>query len=893
MSGAVIEPPYTIASLPKPLDRILGRVQTAPVYGIRGSRKRKRHEIAVGIDGEGVNVYNVQSQRLVASYAVSPQTYICCAPCSVYIRATTVSTPAQRKTYIVTKDSADDRKLKLICFAESVGRNKDANSEFAAPKRTECTLDVGDIVSLDAVPLPQHDHLFVVATYTTGNISTISSDLSTVEKQDPRDDDSSNDTVVEYSTFVDPESARRGILKSREDVTAALDQNAPGSPVLRCNMIRTGTERRLQLYSIKPPTQHTIQTLRSGMQLLMSYELPTHRKHRMSDAQYELHAANGTLYQLLDSRLSIYDLSGTTPKLSTELGAKLEPISSFARVSATSVLTASRNQVTLYETKYGSAQGSVNLSTDTGIGQSKKRQREEVEDQGGSFNLLSCFPESGLSVALYGNDLVALQLSEAIHGKKRAKSHGTVLADVIGKGSTGKMSEKKKRKWEEWTTKVDALVESDDITGLEKLVANDPKLGEQRAIESAHDPEQTSELPNGDRVAYEDLWPLPETFDPSNVDQHKVLYILGKVFAHADSGDGSLDVLIPSIKLLEWLALVGTLNVDSLRKAYPEGTDVRSGDVMAAVRRIDDDLQLTHDLLSLPVYWEAEEVIQALRMLVLSFDDPEAETSLLTLPAPPQLNGDTEMTNGDADSDLELESKAAEQELEHAMTALSSGLEVRSDTLGVIFARLHTFDQHIITSKMRAMMSHRELIFFIHVLRIELADGGWTSKYIDVGEDDEDIGAKGMVNTIGGAEESGPSNEAIRTISDLLNCAVDAIGISGWLVGLSGAPVSAELLASLRAEVSAGLEGCYEADTLGTVVADIERFAASVEKSQLPGRRFMEGEGDGIDVENAMLPMGRVDSFAVRGQGKKKSKMLLAQEKSRRVGKYSFERIRI
>ena len=64
MSGAVIEPPYTIASLPKPLDRIHGRVQTAPVYGIRGSRKRKRHEIAVGVDGEGVNVYNVQQQMV-------------------------------------------------------------------------------------------------------------------------------------------------------------------------------------------------------------------------------------------------------------------------------------------------------------------------------------------------------------------------------------------------------------------------------------------------------------------------------------------------------------------------------------------------------------------------------------------------------------------------------------------------------------------------------------------------------------------------------------------------------------------------------------------------------------------------------------------------------------
>lgn len=54
-----IEAPYTLVSLPKPLDSTNGQIQAAPVYGLRGSKKRKRHEVAVGIDGEGVNIYNV------------------------------------------------------------------------------------------------------------------------------------------------------------------------------------------------------------------------------------------------------------------------------------------------------------------------------------------------------------------------------------------------------------------------------------------------------------------------------------------------------------------------------------------------------------------------------------------------------------------------------------------------------------------------------------------------------------------------------------------------------------------------------------------------------------------------------------------------------------------
>lgn len=59
MAGEVIEAPYTIASLPKPLDSDKGRIQAGVVYSFRGQRRRKRHELAIGIDGEGVNIYNV------------------------------------------------------------------------------------------------------------------------------------------------------------------------------------------------------------------------------------------------------------------------------------------------------------------------------------------------------------------------------------------------------------------------------------------------------------------------------------------------------------------------------------------------------------------------------------------------------------------------------------------------------------------------------------------------------------------------------------------------------------------------------------------------------------------------------------------------------------------
>ena len=54
-----MEAPHAIASLPRPFDAEHGQTYATSVFSIKGSRKRKRHEVAVAVDGESVNVYNV------------------------------------------------------------------------------------------------------------------------------------------------------------------------------------------------------------------------------------------------------------------------------------------------------------------------------------------------------------------------------------------------------------------------------------------------------------------------------------------------------------------------------------------------------------------------------------------------------------------------------------------------------------------------------------------------------------------------------------------------------------------------------------------------------------------------------------------------------------------
>lgn len=58
-----IHRPYVLATLPRPLDHSDGRIVAREVYGQRdGMKKKKRVELAVGVDGENASIYDVWNQ---------------------------------------------------------------------------------------------------------------------------------------------------------------------------------------------------------------------------------------------------------------------------------------------------------------------------------------------------------------------------------------------------------------------------------------------------------------------------------------------------------------------------------------------------------------------------------------------------------------------------------------------------------------------------------------------------------------------------------------------------------------------------------------------------------------------------------------------------------------
>ncbi len=60
-----LQKPYVLTPLPKSLDQN-GSIVVGEVFGCRiGSRPRKRPELAVGIDGEAANLYDVSDERIL------------------------------------------------------------------------------------------------------------------------------------------------------------------------------------------------------------------------------------------------------------------------------------------------------------------------------------------------------------------------------------------------------------------------------------------------------------------------------------------------------------------------------------------------------------------------------------------------------------------------------------------------------------------------------------------------------------------------------------------------------------------------------------------------------------------------------------------------------------
>ncbi|KAH8599581.1 hypothetical protein B0O99DRAFT_612390 [Bisporella sp. PMI_857] len=299
MSRFALQKPYSVATLPRPIDQSSGRYVVGDVHGgALGSKKRKRSELAIGIDGR------ISSSRLLTSYALPPQTSFTCPPTSTRTRIS--KNKVERRTYVSTIQP----QAQITLFYESTG-NKQAAQSFSethklsgsqAPVRTETTTENLDIL------LVKRD----------GEVHALGQDTAISLKN----------VQVEFAQLTNAFAASQGILK---ESIGSMEITEDGfNPHVLFILLKSGNK-----------TTNTSLTRDVLSKSTYNY-FAAARGHEFEDAAvFSLQASSGTIQQLIRDTVipSIWVIS-------------------FQRLSTTSIMV-SRKVVSVFNPKYRSIMGSV------------------------------------------------------------------------------------------------------------------------------------------------------------------------------------------------------------------------------------------------------------------------------------------------------------------------------------------------------------------------------------------------------------------------------------------------------------------------------------------------------------------------------------------------------
>jgi hypothetical protein len=891
----------------------------------------------------------LQNPQLVTSYALPPSATFTTAPYSIYRKGLS-KTPAQRFTYISLAGSSPADKPQLVCFHEkTLGDQTETNKTSYTPSAS------AHISTLESLPVAPggsnkdaaHD---VLATFDNGDVICLSANLETVRwVANLASLLSLGETKVEHISLASARAVTRGLLRGRADIATILDPTPDETSDLLdlvqvvCVVGRkpNGT-RILALTQVQPRSADLTTNQLSPLKHLLTWDLPKPAEASVAQAtstHVTLHASTGAVHILTDGALLSYDLSGTVPKLCSELNLPGTKVDSFLRTSQDVVFTTSQNTCRVFDVKYKSLQAMLSMSAEStapdSTSPSKKRkhaQPQSNEHATSPTSLVSYFADAGLVVAARENEIFGMQFGGAA-SRKRVKTEGTQLIDALGKGVASKSKASASldtRKWHERKEKLNKYAGKGKIAKFEQIFAADLGIPTESADVAQKQENEVNggpltngggpSLPDEDAMVVDKLeeepaedelrkWSMPKAIPDQRRQQYDqyALYALSKIFQCTDATEqeeharGALRVDFFPPNVFQWLLQIGYLTKESIRRSIPDSTDdiqslsnIEDGDIVKALVEYDPDLHILSAVLNHTHFLPVGEVVQAIKLLIQGIDDEPKENEATKL-----LTNGTGPSEDEMDLDFASELEAASHEIDHALSMLDHGLLVRSHTLRPALIRLHTFPGSIISSTLRSVLPRRDLESLIRLLHLELKNGGWSSPL-------------GFVDADPSAAENSedPENHAVAIIASLLSRTIDAIGAGAWLASVSrrSSETSEDIIQSLNHDTSIALSGFFEAHFIRGLLAEILRYASSIPESKKPSNKELEIQGKPFGVAGKLsgdddlpiLPLGAKADMGVgmmkNGKGGKKeqrSKREMGMLISKQVPKYSFERITI
>ncbi|KAK1970149.1 hypothetical protein LY78DRAFT_570578 [Colletotrichum sublineola] len=883
-----IHRPDVLASLPRPLDHTKGQYHIGEVYTQKpGSKKRKRLEVVVGVDGEAANIYHVPSSGLRTSYPIPPQESFTCAPHSIRYQGAGAS-GRNNYTYLSTQDSTGAKVTLCRDAIDLTGKtNSTSTSQRVRHKHpitylfTSSAVDTaavsdasqsergdvlglckdGQVLCLDGEALEQK---WSVSSYN------LCKDLlpSTVSKYE-----------VEFSLHAAASEVLNGMFQGRQDAFSSFGRQIDPktfNPDVLAIIVRADdedtTSRFLIILGVLPAL--TSQPL---IQLHVT-PLPSQDDVVAKSATYQLHVQSGKLLQLSGDVLRTYDLTSAVPKSQGRL--PLPELTSFLQLSEHSVLCLSQNSASMMNPTFHSVQASTAIQ----LPESTEQQKP---------TLITFLSKLDMAVAVVGSTLVSIQI-------ERPKSHNKegLLIDSIGRGlprsdrvpaalpktgnSTfehylpGTLSDEYVKESLADVEKADGYLLAQDWKAFEALLAQ--RFGV--AIEQ--DMEVTGvQTPDWKWLERSDRYPA--------VDRRWVLYAISRVFsmdAQAVEG-GLLRCMLPASNVMIYLIAAGHLTNANMSAAFKsELVEAASKETIIdkLVQRLvdmDPAMELLLNYVSATKLGE-KELLLVIRIIMRSLD----QQSRLLLPAP---------TETKEEEYVAMEIDHLEKELELAEYHLGDDTNLRARALTTAFEKLSNYSPVATVRALRETFNPTEVLSLIHLLRVQLIGSAWTSRYVDTTNFDKDEGARA------------PPDGAISLIAELLSRCIDSVGPSGWLTNgtsLGDRADAAEFITALKLEVSAALEGLNEAVYLDGLVGEAVQYGRTVKagaKTAPSGRAQALAKPVSLDVESSpRLPLGLVSKQNVSnlkivsgGEMLERSSREKGHLLSQKVKAYSLERISI
>ena len=850
----------------------------------------------------GLHTDQIEPAKLIASYVVSPQSSFTCEPCCIYHQASKT-----RHTYCAL--AAPHSEIRR--FSDGAPNVDGKTSEL----RTSTLVVKGSgspIVHLDTLPRAGHSgHPFdILAVQEDLTLRRLSGDLGeerwSLNARDLSEGEGtppSKNARVHMVSLLDFQTARSSVLQRREDLTTLLmgeqteGEGVTGHSVL---LLVTSTSGRnsVTLLSVPSSTPHaTSFSMRPGdVRHLLTQQLPgVPPSQSDSEASFSFHSPSSSLYCKTSSGITVYDLSQYNPKTTAELPVLHEPFLSHIRLSSSNVLVVTESSFSVYDLSYGSLQAST--------ARHSPRVQKVNEATGlsrpGDFTIVSHFARLDLVVGISGISLVALRIAptRTLATSSRKRKHGTLLADALTRGrefrtdgehQPGQLPQGLKTCFRYNSTLesrrpyLDSQIEqlsSDSIRSFEKETAklfSIPTDG----FQYVKPDKLQKRLPTlMSEASLKRMAKLKPSMQPQ--DQEILLYVLGRIFSLEKPQSGQregarLKIGFMPLNIFQCIVASGSLTTHNIETALNRQetsrqprSKVAPGALIDAISSYDKSLSCLHFVLLGSPHLGLPNITNALTLILSQLSRVHSRHA-------PRL-----LTNGTEDE------TGSQPTTTSALTA----------TLNTTLLRLHAHPLPSVTRSLRSLPITLATTL-VHNLRLSLAAGGWTSHYAEHHTTPEPSSTLPLI-----------------TITDLLSASLSALGVGGFLSNSlnnsasdEGADEADNLIAYMKAEVSAALAGIEEATYLQGFLREVLRYGntaaqvftrqhAIVTKGQMAKAETLPLDGE--RQERKLLPLGlkaehlpsltRVGS--VTGQVVQKKRRDLGIEKSMRVGEYSFERI--